>query len=468
MMSSDYAAEEAVLGSILIDSSITAEALSVVRGEDFQEPKNRRLFEAARALFREGAPVDAVTVIGKVGLDRDHKERERLAGILNSTVTSTNWREYAEIMRSEATLTRIQSHALRITEAHTLDECREHVALVSSEFNAGHGVKGKSLNDLLVEFSERQSPDHQQKPRFRTGLSKIDHLAKITGGKFCLIGGRPSDGKTALAIQLALNFAKSSPVGLFSLETDAETLTDRFVTHSIGIDYEHIVDQRLTDADWVTFADRVPEVARRNLMVFDESRLNADEIAAIATAYGFKAIFIDYGQLIETDSEKNATRADLLRKVSWTLKRFALASDTLVVLLLQLKEPKTYTIKTDMGTITKRKPPTMDDFGESSQFAKDADIALMLYRPDRDESGDEENPYLQPLSYDKHRILKVAKNKEGRCGSLTLYFDGLHQTFYPNGQQPEAKRPSSRKKEPVGDPGQLHFEEAKETGDEPF
>ena len=465
---SQFSAEEAVLGSILIDSSITAEALSVVRGEDFQEPKNRRLFEAARALFREGVPVDAVTVIGKVGLDRDQKERERLTGILNSTVTSANWREYAEIMRDEATLTRIQSSALRIMEAHTLKDCREHVAMISSEFNSGHGVKGKSLNDLLIEFSERQSPDHQQKQRHSTGLSRIDHLTKLTGGKLCLIGGLPSDGKTALALQWALNFAKSAPVGVFSLETDDETLTDRFVTHGFGIDYDHIVDQRLTDADWVTFAVKEPEIAKRNLKVFDESRLTADEIAAISTAYGFKAIFIDYGQLIETEREKNATRAELLSRVSLTLKSFALSTDTLVFLLLQLKEPKTYTIKTDMGTITKRKAPTMEDIGETRQFEKDADVIFLLYRPERNGTDDDGNPYIEPLSYDKNRILKVAKNKEGRRGSLTLYFDGLHQTFYPNGQQPDAKRPANRKKGPAGGLGQLKLEEIQETGDDPF
>ena len=465
---SQFSAEEAVLGSILIDSSITAEALSVVRGEDFQEPKNRRLFEAARALFREGAPVDALTVIGKVGLDRDQKERERLAAILENVITSANWREYAEIMRDEATLTRIQSSALRIMEAHTLKDCREHVAMISSEFNSGHGVKGKSLNDLLIEFSERQSPDHQQKQRHSTGLSRIDHLTKLTGGKLCLIGGLPSDGKTALALQWALNFAKSAPVGVFSLETDDETLTDRFVTHGFGIDYDHIVDQRLTDADWVTFAVKEPEIAKRNLKVFDESRLTADEIAAISTAYGFKAIFIDYGQLIETEHEKNATRAELLSCVSLTLKSFALSTDTLVFLLLQIKEPKTYTIKTDMGTITKRKAPTMEDIAETRQFEKDADVIFLLYRPERNGADDDGNPYIEPLSYDKNRILKVAKNKEGRRGSLTLYFDGLHQTFYPNGQEPSAHRPGDKRPRQDSDPGQVTFEDVENQEGMPF
>ena len=468
LTNSQFSAEEAVLGSILIDSSITAEALSVVRGEDFQEPKNRRLFEAARALFREGAPVDALTVIGKVGLDRDQKERERLAAILENVITSANWREYAEIMRDEATLTRIQSSALRIMEAHTLKDCREHVAMISSEFNSGHGVKGKSLNDLLIEFSERQSPDHQQKQRYSTGLSRIDHLTKLTGGKLCLIGGLPSDGKTALALQWALNFAKSAPVGVFSLETDDETLTDRFVTHSFGIDYDHIVDQRLTDADWVTFAVKEPEIAKRNLKVFDESRLTADEIAAISTAYGLKAIFIDYGQLIETEREKNATRAELLSRVSLTLKSFALSTDTLVFLLLQLKEPKTYTIKTDMGTITKRKAPTMEDIGETRQFEKDADVIFLLYRPEQNGADDDGNPYIEPLSYDKNRILKVAKNKEGRRGSLTLYFDGLHQTFYPNGQEPSAHRPGDKKPRQDSDPGQVTFEDVENQEGMPF
>lgn len=450
----EYIAEQSVLGSMLRDPDVVPAALAEVKSEDFLDDRNRRLFEAARALFREGAPVDALTVLGKLGLDRDDAWRKHVAEVLEIVPTSANWREYAKIMHDNAVLIRIKDGASRIYSANMLDECREPVAAIASEFHAGRGVKGKTLNELLMEFADRQAPDHQQKPRHLTGFSQIDHLAKLTGGKLCLIAGLPSDGKTALALQWALSFASTASVGVFSLETDDETLTDRFVTHGFGIDYDHIVDQRLTDIDWVTFAEKVPFYNRRNLRVFDESIMTADEIAAVSTAYGLDVAFVDYGQLIETDHERGVTRAELLARVSQTLKRFALSTDTLVFLLLQLKQPATYTVKTDAGVITRRKAPTMEDIGETRQFEKDADVIFLLYRPDRSGTDDDGNPYVERLNYDRNRILKLAKNKEGRRGSLTLYFDGLHQTFYINGQQPEARRPSDRKKSEKGNPGQ--------------
>ena len=298
-----------------------------------------------------------------------------------------------------------------------------------------------------------------------TGFSQIDHLAKLTGGKFVMIAGQPSDGKTALALQWALHTAAAASTGVFSLETDDETLTDRFVTHGFGIDYDHIVDQRLTDLDWVTFAEKLPLYARRNLRVFDESRLTADQIAAVSTAYGFKVVFIDYGQLIETDHERGVPRAEQLARVSQQLKIFARETDTLVVLLLQLKQPERY--KTRQGKLKTIKP-TMEDLGESRQWMKDADVIFILSRPDENDNVDEDNPYVEKLSYDKHRLLKIAKNKEGKRGTVTLYFDGLHQTFYINGQQPEARRPSHRKKRETGNPGQQTLAEIPEDKEAPF
>lgn len=461
----DYIAEQSVLGSMLRDPDIVAEALSEVKAEDFLDARNLRLFAAARELFREGAPVDALTVLGKLGFDRDEEWRKHVAGILENVPTTANWREYAAIMHDNAVLARIQDAASRIYSAHTLDECREPVAAITSAFSAGRGIKGKTLGDLLAEFAERQSPEYRQKERFSTGFSQVDHLAKLTGGKFVLIAGQPSDGKTALALQWALRTATTARVGLFSLETDDETLTDRFVTHGFGIDYDHIVDQRLTDIDWVTFAEKLPLYARRNLRVFDESRLTADQIAAVSTAYGFQVIFVDYGQLIETEHERGVSRAEHLSRVSQSLKVFARESDTLVVLLLQLKQLERY--KTRTGKV-KTVKPTMEDIGETRQWMKDADVIFILSRPDEEDNADGDNPYVEKLSYDKHRFLKIAKNKEGKRGTITLYFDGLHQTFYINGQQPEARRPSDRKKQQSGNPGQQTFAELPEDKEAPF
>lgn len=441
-------AEQSVLGALLIsgmqgDERTVSAILATVQSADFPTESCRHYFEAARALYRESAPIDAVTVLGKLGLDKDQQARAEVAAAMDVTPTAVNWPEYAKELHDAAILAQIQGAAIALANARTLDDCREYVASIESAFHAGHRIRSKTLAELYTDFSERQSPDARVKEHYSTGFPLIDKNAKLSEGKLVCIGGLPSDGKTALALQWALNAAATAPTGVFSLETDDETVGDRLVTHSTGIAYDHITSQHLTTRDWAIFADKLPQYFTRNLRVFDESRLTVDQISAISTAYGLKVVFIDYGQLIETDHDRNATRAEQLARVSIALKTFARATNTLVVILLQLKEPKTYRDKD--GTL-RTYAPTMEDIGETRQWAKDADVMFILSRP----TDTTDNDYVEKLSYDKHRILKIAKNKEGKRGRVTLTFDGNHQTFYIKGTEPSAKKQEEQDKQPVG------------------
>ena len=467
--------ELSVLGSLMISGSsgdlrTVSSILTAVQSGYFSDDQNRAYFEAARALYREGAPIDPVTVLSKLGLDGDADARQHAAEIMSATPTAANWREYADALRGHAVLSQLQASAIALSQCKSIDECREYVAAIESAYHTGHSLRSKTLEQLFGEFAERQNPDAPIKPRYPIGIPAIDKRAKLSAGKFVIIGGLPSDGKTALALQWAVNAATVGAVGVFSLETDDETVGDRIVTATTGIDYDHIIDQRLTDLDWVRFADQLPLYARRNLRVFDESRLTVEQIEAASTIFGLHVIFVDYGQLIVTDSERGATRAELLARVSIALKQYAREHDVLTVVLLQLKEPRRY--KGADGKMH-TEAPTMEDLGETRQWMKDADVIFTLSRPDK---ADKDNPYIEGLSYDKHRYLKIAKNKEGKRGTATLFFDGLHQRFYVNGEQPGARNPSDRKKQSAGNPGQMAigqtppdgFTEVEDEGGLPF
>lgn len=468
-VNNDFSAEFAVIGSMLRDESVVSGVLSVVDAADFADPTglNRRLFEAARALFRAGEPVDPMTVLGKLGLDANAEARAYAARLMDETPTAANWREYAKLMHDAAVLRSVHAAADQLSGALTLEDCQKPAAALAAALSVKRGVRSRTLDELFTAFAERQSKPEAQKPRFETGFSVIDHKVKLTGGKFVAIGGLPSDGKTALALQLALRFAKDKSVGIFSLETDDETVGDRFVTSAMQIDYEKIIDRRLTDLDWVRFAEQLPRYCRRNLRVFDESRLRADQITALSAAYGFDAVFIDYGQIVETERVRGMTRAEQLAEVSIALKQFALATDTLVVVTLQRKPPERYKLKD--GTV-KTLAPTMEDIGDSRQWEKDADVLFMISRPDGGERISEEVADSPKLDYDKHRILKIAKNKEGQRGQCKLYFDGAHQTFYVLGSEPSAHRPGDRaRKKDAGNPGQQFIPLSEsEKGDMPF
>lgn len=458
----DHLAEQSVLGSLLIaagrdDGETVAGILSTVQSRDFLDETDRHMYEAARSIYRDGTQPDAVSVLGRLGLDKDADARTYTAKLINETPTVANWREYAAIAHDEAVLAQIQAAAIRIVNAKTLDACREDVAALESAFHSGRRIRTKTLGELYKDFADRQQPDTAVKERYPIGLPSIDKKAKLSEGKLVCLGGLPSDGKTALALQWALNASAIAPTGVFSLETDDETVGDRLVTHSTGIDYDHITEEHLTNRDWAIFAEKAPLYANRPLRVFDESRLSVDQIAAISTVYGLKAVFIDYGQLLETDHERGSTRAEQLARVSVALKQFARSTNTLVVVLLQLKEPKTY--KAPDGKV-KNLSPTMEDIGESRQWSKDADVMLILSRP----TDTTDNDYVEKLSYDKHRILKIAKNKEGKRGRVTLTFDGEHQTFYIKGSEPGEKAKKEKDKDAVGQQTFETLDESKEEG----
>lgn len=447
----DHIAEQAVVGAMLRDPTIVPDALSVVDVADFADPTgiDRRLFEAARALFREGAPIDVLTILGKLGLDGNKEARTYAAELMETTPTTANWREYATLMHESAMLRIVQENAMLLTGTLTLEDCRAPAAAIANALSAGRKVKPRKFSDLLNDFADRQSPDRPKKEFVSIGLTQVDRLLFLELGDVLVIGGLPSDGKTAFALISALHMAQKYKVGFFSLETNTDKMTDRLVTSGFQIDFDRIKAQSMTDLDWVQFAERMPEYCKRNLWLFNESRMTADQIAGISAAYDFDVIFIDYVQLISTEKVKGTTRAEQLADVSQSLKIFAQSTKTLVVELAQRKTPDRKDAQSDTDQF---------DLGESSQFGKDADVILQLSRPGKNDRVSDEDEGSRQMDFDKTRILKVAKNKEGKRGKAKLYFDGEHQSFYILGQEPQARRPRDRKRQTVGNPGQQSFE----------
>ena len=130
-------AENAVIGSLLLDESLAAPILATVDVADFSDKGNRRIYQAARALLQEGKPVDPVTLRGKLGSAAD----ARMVQLIELTPTAANWREYAKIMHEQATLLRIQATAEELTEAVTVEDSRELIAKLLSLSATGEGVE---------------------------------------------------------------------------------------------------------------------------------------------------------------------------------------------------------------------------------------------------------------------------------------------------------------------------------------
>ena len=444
-------AEQGVIGAMLIAPEIARDVLARVDGEDFLSEANRQIFQTARALLRAGAPVDPMTIRDRLGAEYT----QYMMQLMEVTPTAANWEVYASLMHRQATLRRIRDVAGQLESAATLEECRPLCADLTQLLSDRRQVDAWTMQEMLEDFFHSQDPDTAAPEYITTGFSEVDQGNYTELGDVLMIGGYPSDGKTALALMLAYHMAGQYKVGFFSLETDKRKVRDRMVSHIGQIDFGTIKHRTLREEDWKVLAQKSQDIISRDLTVIRGAGMTATEIAAISQAYAFQVIFIDYVQLVIPEVDRRAPRSEQMADVSRTLHTFAQRSGTLVVELAQLTRP-------EKGPW---REPDMHDLKESGQFEQDADIIYLLFRPD---------PKSKEFDQDEHRILKIAKNKESRRGKWPLYFDGSKQTFSilvdPTGKAvlrslvDAGKKAKSRKQ---GD-GQVTIHEIQDTGDMPF
>ena len=400
-------AERAVIGAILIDESIVRDVLSCVDAGDFLEPVNRLIYQAARKLFRDSEPVDPITIRNQIGSDYT----DYLMQLMEITPTSANWREYAAAMRQQTALQRVKDLAADLNEAATLEECRDAIARLGSLMADGRKIDSWNTREMLDDFYAVQDPEAAAPEYIKTGLSIIDEGSYIELGDVLVIGGEPSSGKTAFSLMMAYHMAKDHKVGFFSLETAKQKVRDRLVAHMAQVDFNAIKRRELGEKDWTSVATHGADFAKRDLTVLRASGMTATEIQAVSQAYGFEIIVIDYVQLIVPEGDRKAIRSEQIAEISRSLHTFAQKTGTLVVELAQIAR---------MDRSSGWRELDMHDLKESGQLEADADMIFMLFRP---------NPKDEALDHDRHRILKIAKNKEHRQGAWPVYFDGARQTF---------------------------------------
>lgn len=400
-------AERGVIGSLLIDESLVREMVSVVDAQDFLNPANRLIFQAARQLFRDGKPVDALTIRDRVG----SQYSDYMTQLMEITPTSANWREYAALMHSQATTQRIKNLAQYILEnAVTLDDCRQPCADMAQLLADGRRIDAWTMQEMMEDFFRAQDPDAPAPEYVTYGLDVLDQRNYTELGDVVMIGGYPSDGKTALALMMAYHMAARYKVGFFSLETDKRKVRDRMVASVAQIDFDAIKRRTLTESDWAGLAAKSTDMSKRDLTVLRAAGMTVADIQSASQAYGFQVVVIDYVQLITPEVSLRAPRSEQMADVSRSLHTFAQSSGTLVIELAQLT-------RQERGSW---REPDMHDLKESGQFEQDADIIFLLYRP---------SPSDDTLDQEKNRILKIAKYKEGPRGRWPLYFDGPKQTF---------------------------------------
>lgn len=414
-------AQRAVIGSLLIDPDYCAgEIFQTARPEHFGDAAVRHVFEAARALWTGGKPVDPVTVLAAAGNDYESLIRDAM----KMTPTVANVGAHLEICRSSARLSAMQAEALAIINAESEDDATAAYERMGGQMQETGRVESMTLSEMIGHYLDRMH-DRQPVDYLHWGIDRLDEVLYVSRGQFGVLAADSSVGKTALALQFALTMARTGKrVGFVSLETPWESLEDRLMAeHQLaGVPLPATKRKRLTEEEFRRVgeagirADGVPLRVIRGC-----TRL--EEIRAAVLRYRLEVVFIDYVQLIEAEGQERWT---VVTNISMGLHRMAQQLGVVVVGLSQITP-----------AVKGQKQPTKDDLRESRQLKQDADFILLLY-PDSGKQagkdGDSDQGDAEPATTKdgrpaEVRVLEIAKNKDGRLGRMKLSFDAEHMTF---------------------------------------
>lgn len=406
MAAQGLSSEQALLGAMLRDDGILPDVIHTVREEDFSLDADRLIFAAMRDMYIHGKPIDAVTVRSRIGQEYS----DYLLQLLECTPTAANWEAYAEGLRDDATKRRVRELAQKLLDAPDTDQ---YGPLLEDIRKLSAGKRRFEIYDatqLFENYLTRQSKG-EDKNYVRYGMQELDAAVHTRLGHVVVIAARPGHGKTAFALQIAREIAKTRRVGFFSLETDHDDVEDRLIAEAFGISMNDSTNYRLAQKDFDALAAQHEQITGRMFKLIHCPGATVAEIIAEAEACQFEVIFVDYLQLIQPE-RPNPMRNEEIAQISRALHAFAQRSPaTLVFELSQLSRP-------EKGGW---RAPDLPDLRESGQIEQDADTVMFIFRPS-------ENDKLK-LDVNGHRYIKIAKQKNGPRNTLAAAFDGVHQKF---------------------------------------
>ena len=422
-------AEQAVLGSMLIDSRCISDVIGLLRPEDFYLQQNREIYETIYSMFNFSEVVDPVTVLDKM------KERgvftEQSTGyvmqLMEITPTAANVRSYAQIVRDKSLLRAISEAASDINEtvyqnagsaAEILENAEKRIFALRKD-SAGDSLEHigtvlLKVFDRLTELAESGSAF----PGLSTGLMDLDR--KINGlnkSDLILIAARPGMGKTSLALNVALNAAKKSgkTIAFFSLEMSREQLGMRLMSNESFVDNQKLVTGRLSEDEWAKIGLASSALSQTDIRVDDNPTITVAEINAKCRRLDNLAlVVVDYLQLMTSSGERsssNENRQQIVSDISRALKIMAKELNVPVICLSQLSRA---------NESRQDKRPMLSDLRESGAIEQDADIVLFLYRDDYYHEDSPEKNVAECI---------VAKNRHGETGTVRLQWLPQFTTF---------------------------------------
>ena len=414
-------AEQAVVGSMLIDPRCIPDVLERLKGDEFYIKLNRDIYETMASMFAYGQIIDPVTVLDQMkvrGVYTDECD-SYMAEIMRITPTAANVMEYAAIVRDRALLRRLAETADEINnmvyegsgEAESMLEAAERkIYALRQGRNVGGLVPISSVvQNVFDELSEAAASGNKI-PGLSTGLPDLDRtILGLNKSELILIAARPGMGKTSIALNIALNAAMTlhKTVAMFSLEMSREQLVSRLLSRAALVPGQNLLTGQLTEQQWRAIADAAQTLSATDIRIDDNPTLTVSDMnAQCRRVPNLDLVVIDYLQLMQSagsgHSWSNESRTQAVSDISRMMKIMAKELNVPVVCLSQLSRANES--RTD-------KRPMLSDLRESGAIEQDADVVIGLYR-DGYYNKECENPNLAEAI--------VLKNRKGETGTVQL------------------------------------------------
>ena len=417
-------AEKSLLGAVLIDEEVLADAAEITHPSDFYDKNHGLIFAGMMRLFEKHKPVDLLTLTDEL---KRKDELELVGGsaylteLTNYVPTATHASAYAEMIAQAAVRRRLIKASGDISELgydestttqELLEKAEAELFSVSDQSTKQDLVSLESILTDSFDRIEELSKNKGSLRGVRTGYRDLDNMtAGLQKSDLIILAARPAMGKTTLVTNLAYNVAtiEKNPVLFFSLEMSKEQLVDRMLADASGVDSWNIRTGNLSDEDFAKLSEAMGEMAEAPIYIDDTPGLSVLEMRTkarrIAHENPLGLIIVDYLQLMQANGNHNGNRVQEVSEISRGLKLIARELNVPLIALSQLSR-----------SVESRTPPIpqLADLRESGSIEQDADIVSFIYRPGYYEP---DNPEVQNIT-----DLIIAKHRNGPVGKVQLYF----------------------------------------------
>lgn len=423
-------AEQAVIGSMLIDPRCIPEVLEKLKADEFYIKLNRDIYETMYTMFSYGQTIDPVTVLDQMRVRGVYQEgnEKYMAEVMGVTPTAANVMEYAAIVRDRALLRRLGEAADEINnmvyegsgEADgVLEAAERRIYALRQGRNVGGLVPVSSVVQDVFDTLSEAAASGSKIPGISTGLPDLDRVTLgLNKSELILIAARPGMGKTSIALNLALHAAMNlkKTVAIFSLEMSREQLVTRLLSRASLVPSQNLLTGQLSEEQWREISDAAQALSATDIRIDDNPSLTVSEMnAQCRRVPNLDLVVIDYLQLMQSagsgHSWSNESRTQAVSDISRMLKIMAKELNVPVICLSQLSRA---------NESRQDKRPMLSDLRESGAIEQDADVVIGLYR-DGYYNKESENPNLAEAI--------ILKNRKGQTGTVELLWLPEYTTF---------------------------------------